>query len=87
MEAIIDLLQAVHISMLEVILVVLLAFGIGYRIAMKKVKKLTEEIYSLQRDVLDLNAELLTGTQEPKTPVIGIKHDSIKNGKLANFSS
>ena len=83
MEAIIDLLQAVHLSMLEVILVVLLAFGIGYRIAMKKVKKLTEEICSLQRDVLDLNAELLTGAQEPKTPVIGIT----KNGKLANFSS
>jgi hypothetical protein len=37
--------------------------------------------------VLDLNAELLYGSEEIKTPVIEIKHDSLKNGKLASISS
>ena len=87
MEATIDLLQAFHLNLLEVGFISLLAFAIGYRIALKKSRKLTQEIYELQRHVLDLNAELLSGNQEAKTPVIEIKHDSLKNGKLASFSS
>jgi hypothetical protein len=52
---------------------------------MKKVKKLTHEIYGLQRDVLELNEELLYGVHEDmsETPVIGLKPDSLKQTKLA----
>jgi hypothetical protein len=52
---------------------------------MKKVRKLTHEIYGLQRDVLDLNEELLYGISGnlSETPVIGLKSDSMKQAKLA----
>jgi hypothetical protein len=83
MEAIINLLQAVHLDMLEVSFAGLILFYIGYRYGLKKVKKLTEEIYSLQREVLDLNAELLAGKDDIKTPVIEIKHEALKNSKMA----
>jgi len=84
MEAILDLLQAVHLNMLEVMFASLLIFTVGYRYGQKKVRKLTEEIYGLQKHVLDLNAELLgEAADDMKTPVIEIKHESLKNAKLA----
>ena len=81
MESIIILLQAFHLNMLEVIITGFLLFSIGYWLGAKKAKKLTENIYELQRDVLELNAEILFG--KPETPVIGIKQDSLKSSKLA----
>jgi len=81
MEAIIDLLQSYNFSMLEVILAIIPIFYIGYRIGVKKVKKLTEEVYGLQREMLDLNEELLYGKSE--TPVIEIKHEPIKITNIA----
>ena len=54
-------------------------------IAMKKVRKLNHEIYGLQKDVLDLNEELLYGISGDisETPVIGLKSDSMKQTKFA----
>ena len=86
MEAIIDLLQELHLNMFEVMIAAMFVFCIGYLIGSKKGKKMNEEIYSLQRQVLELNSELLYGKteSETKTPVIEIKHDQLKNGKIAN---
>ena len=81
MEAILDLLQAIQLNMLEVAIACLFIFGIGYLFGSKKVRKLTQEVYGLQKDVLDLNEELLYGGSH--TPVIGLNHDSIKSAKLA----
>ena len=81
MEAIINLLQSYNLTIFEVILAIIPIFYIGYRIGAKKVKRLTEEMYSLQRDVLDLNEEILYGKSE--TPVIEIKHESLKITNIA----
>jgi hypothetical protein len=85
METVIDLLRAIQLNMLDVIIAGLFIFSIGYLIGMKKVKKLTHEIYGLQRDVLELNEELLYGIHgdESETPVIGLKSDSLKQTKFA----
>jgi hypothetical protein len=80
MEAIIDLLRAIQLNMLEMTIAGLFIFGMGYLIGMKKVKKLTREVYGLQKDVLDLNEELLYGVSD--TPVIGLKPD-LKSAKIA----
>jgi hypothetical protein len=85
METVIDLLRAIQLNMLQAGIAGLIIFYVGYLIAMKKVKKLTHEIYSLQRDVLELNEELLYGVTGniKETPVIGLKTDSLKQTKLA----
>jgi len=85
MEIVIDLLKAIQLNMLEAGFAGLLIFSLGYLIGMNKVKKLTHEIYGLQRDVLELNEELLYGYQEveSETPVIGLKPDNMKQTKLA----
>ena len=85
METVIDLLKAIQLNMLDVVIAGLFIFSIGYLIGMKKVKKLTHEIYGLQRDVLELNEELLYGAHGniSETPVIGLKPDSLKQAKLA----
>jgi hypothetical protein len=85
METVIDLLKAIQLNMLQAGFASLIIFSIGYMIGMKKVKKLTHEIYGLQRDVLELNEELLYGVPEEmsETPVIGLKPDSLKQTKLA----
>jgi hypothetical protein len=85
METVIELLKAIQLNMLEVGFAGLFIFSIGYLIGVKKVKKLTHEIYGLQRDVLELNEELLFGIPEEisGTPVIGLKHDGLKQTKLA----
>ena len=81
MEAIFDLLQSYNLNILEVIFTIIPIFYIGYRIGTKKVRRLTEEMYSLQREMLDLNEEILYGKSE--TPVIGIKHEQIKISNIA----
>ena len=81
MEVIIDLLQAFHLNFLEVLIAALFVFSIGFFLGHKKSKKLIEEVYKLQRDILDLNAEILYGKNETtasETKVIGIKHDTLK---------
>lgn len=85
METVIDLLKAIELNMLDVVIAGIFIFSIGYLIGMKKVKKLTHEIYGLQKDVLDLNEELLYGVNGNlnETPVIGLKHDGLKQTKLA----
>ena len=85
METVIDLLRAIQLNMLDVVIAGLFIFSIGYLIGMKKVKKLTHEIYGLQRDVLELNEELLYGVhgEVSETPVIGLKPDNLKQTKLA----
>jgi hypothetical protein len=85
METIIDLLRAVQLDMLEVMIAGVFIFSVGYLIGMKKVRKLTREIYGLQKDVLDLNEELLFGVDGSlsETPVIGLKPDNLKQTKLA----
>lgn len=85
METVIDLLRAIQLNMLDVVIAGLVIFSIGYMIGLKKVKKLTHEIYGLQRDVLELNEELLYGIHEDEsvTPVIGLKPDNLKQTKLA----
>jgi hypothetical protein len=81
MEAIIDLFRTTQLNMLEVTIAGLLIFGIGYLLGIKKVRKLTREVYGLQRDVLDLNEELLYGFSD--TPVIGLKPENLKAAKMA----
>jgi hypothetical protein len=85
MEAIFDLLQAIHLSVLEVLITGIFIFTLGFWLGHKRTRKYLEEIYKLQRDVLDLNAELLYGKREEEsdTPVIGMQHDGIKKPKLA----
>jgi hypothetical protein len=83
MESVFDLLKAIQLNVLEVSVVCLLIFAFGYLIGAIKAKKLTHEIYSLQKDVLDLNEELLYGTYKSETPVIGLKPESLKQAKLA----
>ena len=85
METVIDLLKAIQLNMLEAGFAGLFIFSVGYLIGMNKVKKLTHEIYGLQRDVLELNEELLYGYHEEisETPVIGLKPDNLKQTKLA----
>jgi hypothetical protein len=85
METVIDLLKAIQLNMLEVMIAGLFIFSIGYLIGIKKVKKLTHEIYGLQKDVLDLNEEILYGVSRNlnETPVIGLKPDNLKQAKLA----
>ena len=83
MEAVIDVLQALNLNMFEVMVTGLFLFAIGYLIGMKKVRKLNAEIYYLQKDVLELNEELLYGKHESDTPVIGISHESLKSNKIA----
>lgn len=85
MEAVIDLLKAIQLNMLEVGCAGLFVFTLGYMIGIKKVRKLTHEIYSLQSDVLDLNEELLYGFHEQpsETPVIGLKAENLKQAKIA----
>ena len=85
METVIDLLKAIQLNMLEVLIAGVFIFSVGYLIAMKKVRKLTHEIYGLQKDVLDLNEELLYGIggNLSETPVIGLKSESMKQTKLA----
>ncbi len=85
METVIDLLKAIQLNMLEVMFAGLFIFSLGYLIGMKKVKKLTHEIYGLQKDVLELNEELLYGVNGnlSETPVIGLKTDGLKQTKLA----
>jgi hypothetical protein len=85
METVIDLLKAIQLNLLDVVIAGFFVFSTGYLIGMKKVKKLTHEIYGLQRDVLELNEELLYGAHGniSETPVIGLKPDSLKQTKLA----
>lgn len=85
METVIDLLRAIQLNMLEVLIAGVFIFSMGYMIAMKKVRKLNHEIYGLQKDVLDLNEELLYGISGDisETPVIGLKSDSMKQAKFA----
>lgn len=85
METVIDLLKAIQLNMLEVMIAGLFIFTLGYLIGTKKVKKLTHEIYGLQKDVLDLNEEILYGVggNLSETPVIGLKPDGLKQTKLA----
>ena len=85
METIYDLLRAVQLDMLEVMIAGVFIFSVGYLIGMKKVRKLTREIYGLQKDVLDLNEELLFGVDgsQSETPVIGLKPDNLIQTKLA----
>jgi hypothetical protein len=85
METVIDLLKAIQLNMLQVGLAGFFIFSIGYLIGMKKVKKLTHEIYGLQKDVLELNEELLYGVAGniSETPVIGLKPDNLKQTKFA----
>ena len=87
MEAIINLLQAFHLNFLEVLIAAIFVFGIGFLLGHKKSKKLIEEVCKLQRDILDLNAEILYGKEETtvsETKVIGIKHDTLKG--VAKFA-
>jgi hypothetical protein len=85
METVIDLLKAIQLNMLQAAIASFFIFSLGYLIAMKKVKKLTHEIYGLQRDVLELNEELLYGSHGnvSETPVIGLKPDNMKQTKIA----
>jgi len=86
MEAIYDLIDAFQFNVLELAVACLIIFSIGYKLGAKKARKLNEEIYGLQKDVLDLNAEILYGKNasgNSETPVIEIKHDALKSGKLA----
>ena len=85
METVIDLLKAIQLNMLEVMFAGLFIFSLGYLIGIKKVKKLTHEIYGLQKDVLDLNEEILYGVNGnlSETPVIGLKTEGLKQTKLA----
>ena len=85
METLIDLLKAIQLNMLEVGFAGLIIFLLGYQIGLKKVRKLTHQIYGLQKDVLELNEELLYGSPEQisGTPVIGLNPDSLKQTKLA----
>jgi hypothetical protein len=85
METLIDLLRGIQLNMLEAGFAGLFIFTFGYLVGMKKVKRLTHEIHGLQKDVLELNEELLYGVSgnASGTPVIGLKPDSLKQTKLA----
>jgi len=81
MESIITLLQSFELNILEVMITAVLVFIAGFWLGKQKERVLNEKIYELQRDVLDLNAEVLFGKTE--TPVIEIKHEALKSTKVA----
>jgi hypothetical protein len=81
MENIFTLLQNFHLSIGEVLVTGLVVFIFGLWVGTQKVKRLNEKIYELQKDVLELNAEILFGKSE--TPVIEIKQDPQKSNKIA----
>jgi hypothetical protein len=85
METVIDLLKAIQLNMLEVMIAGIFIFSMGYLFGINKVKKLTHEIYGLQKDVLDLNEELLYGVNRnvSETPVIGLKPEGMIQTKFA----
>jgi hypothetical protein len=83
MEAIIELLRTLQLNMLQVMAAGVLIFGLGYLLGSKKVRRLTHQVYGLQKDVLELNEELLYGSgSSSDTPVIGLKPD-VKQTKIA----
>ena len=59
METIIDVLQQFQLDILQVLATGIILFLTGYLVGKKKCKKLYKKIRDLQKDVLDLNAELL----------------------------
>jgi hypothetical protein len=59
MEIILNILQSFQLDMLQVFATGLILFIVGYRIGLNKSRKLNRKIHELERDVLDLNAELL----------------------------
>jgi hypothetical protein len=59
MDTIIDIMQQFQLDFLQVTATGLILFAIGYRIGIQKSRRLNKKISKLQRDVLDLNAELL----------------------------
>lgn len=81
MENVIGLLQAFQLNILEMSAPGILILAFGYWLGSKKSKRLNGEVYKLQREILDLNAELLYGKNE--TPVIGITHEPLKTSKIA----
>lgn len=86
MEAIIELLQAIQLNILEMMILGLFIFGVGFWIGNVKAKRLSAQVHKLERDVLDLNAEILYGSIESEscvTPVIEIKLETLKSNKIA----
>lgn len=59
MEIILNILRDLQLDMIQVFATGMVLFTIGYRIGIQKSRKLNKKIHELEKDVLDLNAELL----------------------------
>ncbi len=59
MEIIINILQECQLNFFQVLAACLILFITGYRLGIQKSKRLNKKIDELERDVLELNAELL----------------------------
>jgi hypothetical protein len=81
MEAIVTFLQGLQLNIFQVSVAGCALFILGYSLANRKTRKLSQKIASLQNDVLDLNAELLYGRNE--TPVIELRNITKQPNKLA----
>lgn len=66
MGTFIDVLQSFQFGILELLGASLFVFAIGRLTSKRKIKKLMNEVNSLERMVMELNSELLFGTQETK---------------------
>jgi hypothetical protein len=82
MGILIDALQAFQLNILQVLIAGLILFAIGNLMGKRKVKKLHEEIGKLEKNVMELNSELLFGNEETK--VIRFKKSPQKKKVMAN---
>jgi uncharacterized membrane protein YdjX (TVP38/TMEM64 family) len=77
-----DILQAFQFNALQVIATGFLLFCIGHLFGRQKARRLKEKINKLEKNVMELNSELLFGNKETK--IINIKKSHQKKKIMAN---
>jgi len=64
MEAIYATVQELQLGLFTVIITCSLLFVVGYRLGAAKSKKFIKKINKMEKEILDLNAELLYSSKE-----------------------
>ena len=77
-----DILQALQFNAIQVFITGFLLFCLGLLLGKRKVRRLLEKIHRLEKNVLELNSELLFGNQETK--LINFRKSHQKKKLMAN---
>jgi hypothetical protein len=77
-----DILQALQFNAFQVIIAGLLLFSAGHLLGKRNSRRLKEKINRLEKNVMELNSEILFGNQETK--IINIKKSHQKKKIMAN---